>query len=130
MTGELNLGVLLATMEPVLEKAPWGFGLLPDGQVPPPEAFALIREAEGITVIALMDVLAERGIPAEGQWARITLTVHSALAAVGLTSAVATALTREGIPANVVAGYFHDHLFVPWDRRDAAMAALRGLSGR
>jgi len=88
MTGERDLGVLLATMEPVLSDAPWGFGLLPGGQVPPPAPFALIREAEGVTVIALLDDLAERGIPAEGQWARITLTVHSALAVLrGLTRA-------------------------------------------
>jgi len=79
-------------------------------------------------VIAPLSDLAGRGIPAEGEWARISLTVHSALAAVGLTAAVATALAREGIPANVVAGYFHDHLFVPWDRRAAALAALRGLT--
>jgi hypothetical protein len=129
MTGERDLGVLLAAMEPLLSGAPWGFGLLPEGQEPPVGAFALIREAEGVTVIAPLDDLTGRGIPAEGEWARITLTVHSSLAAVGLTAAVATALAREGIPANVVAGYFHDHLFVPWDRRVAAMAALRGLTG-
>lgn len=127
MTGERDLEVLLASMEPVLSDLPWGFGLLPEGQSPPAGAFALIREAEGITVIAPLSDLADRGIPAEGQWARISLTVHSALSAVGLTAAVATALAREGIPANVVAGYFHDHLFVPWDRREAALAALRGL---
>lgn len=130
MTGERDLGVLLATMEPLLSETPWGFGLQPEGQKPPVGAFAVIREAEGVTVIAPWDDLAACGIPAEGHWARITLTVHSALAAVGLTAAVATALTREGIPANVVAGYFHDHLFVPWDRRAAAMVALRGLSLR
>jgi hypothetical protein len=129
MTGERDLGVLLATMVPVLSESPWGFGLLPGGQLPPAEAFALIREAEGVTVIAPVTELADRGIPAEGQWARISLTVHSALAAVGLTAAVATALAREGIPANVVAGYFHDHLFVPWQWRAEALAALDRLSG-
>jgi hypothetical protein len=59
---------------------------------------------------------------------RISLTVHSSLAAVGLTAAVATALAREGISANVVAGSYHDYLLVPWDRRDAAMAALAELA--
>jgi hypothetical protein len=128
MTGERDLAVLLATMEPVLAEGIWGYGLLPEGQSPPAGAFALIREAEGITVIARLSDLAGQGIAAEGEWARISLTVHSALAAVGLTAAVATALAREGIPANVVAGYFHDHLFVPWDRRDVALAVLRGLT--
>nr|WP_302848565.1 ACT domain-containing protein [Rhodobacter calidifons] len=56
------------------------------------------------------------------------MTVQSDLAAVGLTAAFAGALGREGISCNVVAGYHHDHLFVPWDRRWDAMVALRALS--
>ncbi len=60
--------------------------------------------------------------------ARITLNVHSALEAVGLTAAVATALTREGISANVVAAYYHDHIFVPEVDAERALEALRALS--
>ena len=81
------------------------------------DAFALIREDEGFTLIR----------PGDG-WARITLCVHSSLAAVGLTAKVATALAARGIAANVVAGYHHDHLFVPWDRRQQALAALLDLA--
>ena len=61
-------------------------------------------------------------------FARITLTVHSALEGVGLTAAVAGALAQAGIACNVVAGYHHDHLFVPWDRREEALAILQRLS--
>jgi len=61
-------------------------------------------------------------------WARISLTVHSDLAAVGLTAAFAGALGREGISCNVIAGYHHDHLFVQWDRRFDAVAALGALA--
>jgi hypothetical protein len=67
--------------------------------------------------------------PGEG-WARITLAVHSGLAAIGLTARVATALAARGISANMIAAFHHDHVFVPWDRRDEAMAALRELSKR
>jgi hypothetical protein len=56
------------------------------------------------------------------------LQVHSDLEAIGLTAAFSAALTREGIIANVVAGYFHDHLFVPEDRRADAMRGLRNLA--
>ena len=59
----------------------------------------------------------------------ITLTVQSSLAAVGLTAAVSTALAEAGISCNVVAGYHHDHLLVPADRLDDALAALRRLAG-
>jgi hypothetical protein len=56
--------------------------------------------------------------------------VHSALDAVGLTAAFAAALTDEGVSANVVAGFFHDHLFVPEDRRHDAMQTLQDLARR
>ena len=58
----------------------------------------------------------------------ITLEVHSALDAVGLTAAFAQALTAAHISCNVVAAYFHDHIFV--DKKDAAkaMEVLLGLA--
>ena len=58
----------------------------------------------------------------------LTLTVHSSLAAVGLTAAFAAALASGAIPANVLAGLRHDHLLVPVDRADDAIAALRALA--
>ena len=111
-------------MEPVLHSQPWGLAVwagaaLPDG------AFAVIREAEGVTLIAPVSVLAGLGIDPGPTMARISLTIHSALEAVGLTAAFSGALAAEGISANVVAGFHHDHIFLPWDRRDAAMAVLR-----
>ncbi len=67
-------------------------------------------------------------VAAEEPWARISLTLHSDLAAVGLTAAFAAALAAAGISANVVAGFYHDHIFVPWERRGDAMEALHALS--
>jgi hypothetical protein len=45
-----------------------------------------------------------------------------------LTAAVAGALAERGIACNVVAGFHHDHLFVPWGRRDEALVLLQRLS--
>jgi uncharacterized protein len=118
---------LLRHMEPVLDAVPYGYGLLPKGAAGPVDAFALIAEAEGLTVVAAADVLDRAGIAYQGQWARISLSVHSDLAAVGLTAAIAAELTKHDISANVVAGYFHDHVFVQWDKRGAAMVALIAL---
>jgi hypothetical protein len=80
--------------------------------------FALVREDEGLTSIEA---------DPEGQWARISLEVHSSLEAVGLTAVLASLLAGHGISANIVAARNHDHLFVPWDRREEALAALRSL---
>jgi hypothetical protein len=112
-----DLAGMLAGMAPVLATTRWGFVLI-EG-VAPADAFALIREDEGVTAI----------IPQpEGTFARITLMVHSALEGVGLTAAVSGALADAGIASNVVAGFHHDHLFVPWERRDEALVLLQRLS--
>jgi len=115
LSGETDLGRLLAGLNPVLDPVEYSFE---SGAEAPAlgDAFAIIREPEGVTVIA----------PGSG-WARIMLGVHSSLAAVGLTARVAEALAQGGISANIVAAYHHDHVFVPWERRDEALAVLHGL---
>jgi uncharacterized protein len=88
---------------------------------------ASIVEDEGVTsVVSLAD--AERlGFRPEFVAAWLTLDVESALDSVGLTAAVTTALAAQQIPCNVLAGFHHDHLLVPEDRADEAMAILRAL---
>jgi hypothetical protein len=123
---ESDLSVLLRTMEPVLHPDPHGFGVWTGG-VLPVVPFATVSEAEGLTVVAPLAGLLAAGMRSD-PWARISLTVHSDLGAVGLTAALASALGAEGISCNVIAGVHHDHLFVQWDRRGDALAALRRLS--
>ena len=127
---EQNLAVLLRSMNPVLGATPYGYVVWPDGSLPP-VALATVAEAEGLTVVAdwaaLMEAELKPGV-ISGPWARISMTIHSDLAAVGLTAALAGALGAEGISTNVIAGFHHDHIFVPWDRRLDAMAALLALS--
>ena len=76
-------------------------------------------------------VAASHGLVASAPMRCITLTVHSSLEAVGLTAAIATELARFGVSANVVAAYFHDHVFVPSAQAEQALAALgnRGEAG-
>jgi hypothetical protein len=125
--GETDLAVLLASMSPYLNDGSYVFvrAAGPEGVA---EALVVVTEPEGRTLVLPRQRADELGLPYEFVAAWITLHVHSALDAVGLTAAFATALTAEGISANVVAGYFHDHLFVPEDRADDAMRALRRLS--
>lgn len=123
---ETDLEILLRTMEPVLYPEPYGYAVW-SGGVPPVEPFATVFEAEGMTIVAPLAEMKAAGMTSD-PWARISLTVQSDLAAVGLTAAFAGALGREQISCNVIAGYHHDHLFVQWDRREDALAALRRLA--
>lgn len=125
MTAITDLSRLLATMEPVLHADPYGFAVT---TLPLSGAFATVAEEEGLTVIARQADLQAGGVDAGSDFARISLTVHSDLAAVGLTAALARALADRDISANVVAGFYHDHIFLPWERRHDAMAVLRELS--
>jgi hypothetical protein len=116
--GERDLAAILAALEPKLADARYTFAGSDSGSWAD-EDFALIREDQGTTVI--------RSVPS-GEWARISLGVHSSLDAVGLTAIITARLAEAGIAANVVAGLRHDHLFVPWDRRDEAIALLEALA--
>ena len=126
-SGETDLTTLLATMSPHLNDGSYVFVLAagPDGVE---DAVVTVAEPEGLTLVLPRERADELGLAYDFVASWITLSIHSALDAVGLTAAFSAALTREGISANVVAGYFHDHLFVPEERRDDAMRALRLLA--
>jgi hypothetical protein len=130
MTGQTDLQTLLAGMQPSLSEIEFGFGTVagPAAAQLIPGIIATFQEEEGLSVVAPARTLAEAGVRHSAGWARISLAVHSSLAAVGLTAALASALAEHGIGANVVAAYFHDHLFVPWERRHEAMAILAALA--
>jgi hypothetical protein len=92
-------------------------------------ALATLREDEGWTVVLRAEDADAAGLAYDFVAAWITLTVHSDLAAVGLTAAVSRALADAGIACNVLAGLHHDHLLVPEARADDALAAIRALRG-
>jgi hypothetical protein len=120
MTPITDLTALLAGAKPALQPERYIIETSESPSDMTAELFALIREEEGITLIRR---------DRNGPWALITMTIVSDLEAVGFTAAFARALTTRGIPANVVAAFHHDHIFVPWGRRHEALAALRNLSG-
>lgn len=131
MAGETDLATLLATMAPVLFPQTYVYCTVPHDAARryiSLEPLATYREDEGLTLILERSAADTAGLSYGPLLARITLNVHSALEAVGLTAAVATVLTREGISANVVAAYYHDHIFVPEADAERALEALRALS--
>ena len=129
MAGEMNLKRLLSDMKPSLQEGRFVFCTLQIEKPPVDlDVVASFREKEGLTVVVEEREAQERGWDYEVAMAWITLTVHSALEAVGLTAAVANALTQEDISCNVIAAYYHDHIFVPVERAEEAMQALQRIS--
>ncbi len=124
MAGITALDRLLREMQPELHGEPyWFVTTAPAAGFDDTAVFATIRETEATTWVVRYPGQA----PDADSLARITLTVHSALDAVGLTAAVAQSLAAVDIPANVIAGFYHDHVFVPFAKRDHALAALQAL---
>lgn len=114
MTGESNLDTLLATMAPQLAPERVVFCSLPAGTAYDHlSPLAMIRELEGTSLVITEASARQHGIAYANTYQGITLTVHSSLDAVGLTAAVSTRLADAGISANMVAGYYHDHVFHP-----------------
>jgi hypothetical protein len=124
-----DLKDLLAKLQPALDPGRYAFVALPAGHaLEPAHVVASIREPEGLSVILPEQAALDLGLPIAFTAAWITLTVHSDLAAVGLTAAFSQALGQAGISCNVVAGVHHDHLFVPVDAAQSAMDTLQALS--
>ncbi|NTS77147.1 ACT domain-containing protein [Catenovulum sp. SM1970] len=92
------------------------------------QPIASFIEDEGLTLVLEKQTAIKAGLNFEGVFKKITLTVHSSLEAVGLTAAIATKLAERDISANVIAAYYHDHIFVPANKADLALNALKTFS--
>lgn len=92
------------------------------------EPIVSVRENEGLTLVIPRLKADEHELEYDSVFKCITLNVHSSLDAVGLTAAFSNQLTEHGISANVIAGYFHDHIFVQIEFADKAIAAINELT--
>ncbi len=125
MADRRDLDRLLRGLRPELhpERYVYALGPAPAGTL----VFATVAEDEGLTLVLTRDEAEAAALRAEWVAARITLRVDSQLTDVGLTATVSARLAAHGISCNVLAGFFHDHLFVPWDRAEEALGILEQL---
>ena len=132
MSGERDLSTILATLS--ITRRPGTYVYVSHGPGPDtdtvPGAVASIVEDEGTTFVVDLDVALRHGLTWTFPSAWLTVDVQTALDGVGLTAALSTALADTAIACNVLAGRFHDHLLVPVERADDAVAALMSLRGR
>lgn len=129
MNGETNLSKLIQNMHPDIQTGEYVFCIFDSLEVAlKHQPVCIFQEPEGITAIISKENAMAGNVPFAKTYAWITLKVHSSLEAVGLTAAFSKALTDENISCNVMAGYYHDHIFVPSQDANQAMEALIKLT--
>jgi len=129
MSGEKSISALLRGMSPVLNEGDFVFCTVADASaLLGTDVLGTFREKEGFTVIIERERADALGLEYNFVAAWITLTIHSALDAVGLTAAFAPALGKAGISCNVIAAFYHDHIFVAKDDAAKAIDVLQALS--
>jgi len=116
-------------MEPVLNEGDYVFAtVLNIETIPRAMTICEVKEKEGTTVVVSKSDADSIGLNYEYIAAWITLNIHSSLDAVGLTAAFSTALGNNGISCNVIAGYYHDHIFVDKKDKEKAVNVLLAMS--
>ena len=131
MAGERDLDRLLLGLRPTLIAGEFVFMSFSEshyGDHSELEPIASMMEDEGLTLVVPRAKADERKLRYESVFSCITLSIHSSLDAVGLTAAFSGILAEQGISANVVAGYHHDHIFVPASLVEKALSAINRLS--
>ncbi|MBS1597899.1 MAG: ACT domain-containing protein [Bacteroidetes bacterium] len=130
MPGETNLSILLKSMKPELNPGEYVFCTINDiANINSQHIISFFREKEGFTVVVEKNIADQLKLSYSFVAKWITLTVHSSLDAVGLTATFANALANENISCNVIAAYYHDHIFLPVAQADQAMKILKKLAG-
>lgn len=128
MNAITDLSKLLQSLQPIEHNDLYVFCSVPiEKFVFDRRIVSTIQEKEGLSLIVTKGYADEYSIPYELTMKWITLQVHSSLEAIGMTDAISEAFTKAKIPCNVVAGFRHDHLFVPSELSTSAMHVLTNI---
>ena len=130
MSGEKNLEQLLKSMKPEHNVGDYVFCKVATLEnINLSEIEMLFKEKEAITLILKKEIADTLKLEYSVIMSWITLTVHSSLEAIGLTAAFSKALSEKEISCNVVAAYYHDHIFVNKKDIEMAMKVLNTFAG-
>ncbi len=132
-----DLSALLKNMDPKISDSKYFMASLDPSQLLALSAYSeflidIFREEEGLSVVFSDEILDEIKELSEtdqvGPFALITLNVYSDLMAVGFLAKITDALAKQGISVNAFSAYHHDHLFVPYDKREKVLEILKKLA--
>ena len=130
MAGETDINTLLSGLSPQLLDETYVFCTLADGvygHYAMTRPIASFQEKEGLTLVINQTDADAQGLVYNGLFRCISLQIHSSLEAVGLTAAISGKLADANISANIIAGYYHDHLFVPQAKVVEALEILNNI---
>ncbi len=129
MAGETNIVTLIKEMSPELHSGDYVFCTTNEANyIPRKDIIGEFKEQEGITLILERKTADHFNLSYEYIASWITLKIHSSLDAVGLTAIFSGELAKHNISSNVIAGYYHDHIFVSKKDKNKAIDVLKKLS--
>ncbi len=131
MYGITDLNYLLRNMKPVLSDREYVFITTSKiSEISYLNPICFFKEDEGLTIIIDRDIADKNNLNYESVFSKITLNVHSSLAAVGFLAAILRELADAGISVNTVSAFYHDHLFVPSKKANEVLIILKGVANK
>jgi len=129
VSGEKNMNKLVNEMSPKLNDGDYVFVTQKNlDNIDRKDTVCEFKEDEGTTIIIEQKKADHLNLHYQFIASWITLTIHSSLESVGLTAAFSNELAKYNISCNVIAGYYHDHIFVNKEDTNKAMEVLTSLS--